>query len=73
MQEALNPFLKLDVSAEIAEFLDHALDDRADGIFFLNHRPWIRLGLLHSERDALFLDVNIQDDHINLIAFLDEV
>src|SRR5258708_5974014 len=72
VQQAINAFLDLDEGAVVGEVADHAGNDGARRIALGNLVPRIRLHLLHAKRDFLFVLVDIQDLHFNLIADLNQ-
>ncbi len=62
------PGLELDERAVVGNVGDAALELLADGVARLNVRPRIFLQLLHAERDAVGLVVDLDDAHLDLLA-----
>src|SRR3989449_6544405 len=72
VQESIDPRLELDERAEIGE-VPYAPDrSRAGPVALLDRRPGIGLHLLHAERDPLGGAVDVEHDHFDLIADVDE-
>jgi hypothetical protein len=43
------------------------------GVVLVDHVPRVRLGLLHAERDLLLVVVDLEHDHLDLVAGLDHL
>src|SRR5207249_2153952 len=68
VQEAVHAGLELDERPEVREPAHLARDARAGVVALLDRRPRVGLDLLHSERDALAGAVDVEDDHVDLVA-----
>ena len=73
VQEAVDALLDLDEGAVAREVADGALDDGAHRVVLLHEVPGVRLGLLHAERDLLLRVVELEHDHLDRVARLDEL
>src|SRR3989449_869549 len=73
VHQAVDVLLHLDEEAEVGDALDLAADLRAHRVVHAHQLPWIRLGLLHAERDALALRVVLEDDHLHAVADVDDL
>src|SRR5262245_52240108 len=60
VHEAVHALLDADEDAEVGDVADLALDDGADRVLVLEERPGVLLDLLHAERDALGLRIDVQ-------------
>src|SRR2546428_629255 len=60
--------LHADEDAEVGDVANLAADDRPDRILLLEQRPGIRLDLLHAQRDALRLRIDVQHHGVHLVA-----
>jgi len=67
MYEALDAFLDLDEGAERDQLGDLSVDDLVDLAVLEHLLPWILLGLLETQRDALPLTVDVEDAHFDLL------
>src|SRR5437763_8713131 len=61
VDKTLDPGLQLDEGAVIGDVRDAALELGAGRVFELDAFPWIGFELLHAERDALCLAVEVDD------------
>ncbi len=68
MQEAINSIFELDKGSVVGEIPNNTLDNRSDREFFSNEIPGVLLDLLHAERDLLLLLLDLEDNHLCLIA-----
>ena len=68
MHQSLDPFFKLDERAVRNQVDDLAANATAHGELGLDIVPRILHALLESERDAFFLQVDIEDDHFDFLA-----
>ena len=68
MDEALDARLELDERAVVGDVGDAALELLADAVAGLDVRPRIFLQLLHAERDAVRLVVDLDDAHLDRLA-----
>src|SRR2546422_1335221 len=70
VHQALDPLGDLDEGAEICEPDDTPRDQVTDGIGLEKLLPDVRLQLLDAQRQALVLGVDLQDDCLDLVPFL---
>src|SRR3954466_12668327 len=68
VHQAVDALLHADEDAEVGDVADLAADERPDGVLLLEERPGVGLDLLHAERDALGLGVDVEHHRIHLIA-----
>ena len=68
MDEAVDAFLDLDEDAEVGDVADLALDDRTRRVLLGELLVRVRLELLHAERDAVLLDVDVEHDRLDHVA-----
>ena len=68
VDEALDARLQLDERAVVGDVGDAALELLADVVARFDRRPRIFLQLLHAERDAVGLVVDLDDAHLDLLA-----
>src|SRR5213596_3355055 len=68
VQEAVHAGLELDERAEVGQVAHLARDARPGVVALLDRRPRVGLDLLHPERDALAGAVDVEDDHVDLVA-----
>src|SRR5208282_4237159 len=73
VDQALDALLDFDEGAEIGHAADAPSDDEADGIFVAEGEPGIGQGLLHAERDAALLGIDLEDFHLELVAEGDDL
>ena len=73
VQEAIDALLDLDEGAVAGEVPDGALDDGTDRVVLLDHVPGVHLRLLHAEGDLLLGVVELQHDHLDRVAGLDQL
>src|SRR2546422_5175988 len=73
VQEPVDPGLELDERAEIGEVPDAPQHARAGLVALLDRRPGIGLDLLHAERDPLGGAVDVEHDHLDVVADIDEL
>ena len=64
---------KLDERAELRDLGDLALDDVADLVEVVDVRPRIVFGLLESERNALLLRIDLEDDDFDFLTGLEQL
>ena len=72
MDETIDAIFDADEETEIGDIADFALDDGANGIFFFEDFPGIRLGLFHAEADLLGFGVEAEDDDVDDITDIDD-
>src|SRR5271165_4138232 len=68
VNKAFDARLELDERAVVGDVGDAALQLLADVVAGLDRRPRIFLQLLHAERDAVRLVVDLDDAHLDLLA-----
>ena len=68
VDEALDARLELDERAVVGDVGHPALELLADAVAGLDVRPRVFLQLLHAERDAVGLVVDLDDAHLDLLA-----
>ncbi len=68
MNEPFDAGLELHEGAVVGDVGDAALESRAHGIFRLDALPGIILQLLHAERDAVGLVIDLDDLDLHLLA-----
>ena len=68
VDQALDALLDLDEGAVVDDRHHPALDARADRVLLVDQRPGIVAALLVAERDALGLGVELEHDHLDLVA-----
>ena len=73
MDQSVNPFLDADKHSKIGDVFDLAFDNGAGRIIFTDQIPGVRLQLFHAERDALGIHVDIEDDHLGLFPYADNL
>src|SRR5262245_1586418 len=73
VDEAFDAGLELDEGAVVGDVGDPALEPRADGIFRFDALPGIVLQLLHAERDAVGLVVDLDDIDLHLLADIEDL
>src|SRR5438552_17743073 len=73
VQQPVDPRLELDDRAEIGEVPHPPGHPRAGPVTLLDRRPGIGLHLLHTERDPLGGAVDVEHDHFDLVADVDEL
>jgi hypothetical protein len=73
VDQALDAGLKLDERAVVGDVGDAALEARADRIFGLDPLPRIVEQLLHAERDAVGLVVDLDDLDLDLLADIENL
>jgi hypothetical protein len=66
VDQAVHALLDADEDAEVGDVADLALDDRPDRVLVLEERPGIGLDLLHAQRDALGLGIDVQHHRLDL-------
>src|SRR4029077_20921764 len=71
VDEPLNAAFQLNKSSIIHQANDLALDPGADRIFIGDCVPGVRSELFHTERDSLFLGIELQNNHFDLLSHLD--
>ena len=73
MHQAFDAGLEFDKRAVGDQVDDLALDRRADGEFVFDLLPRVGHLLLEAEADTLLLAVDVQHDHVDLLADLDQL
>src|SRR5690606_27689830 len=73
VHQAVHALLDADEHAEVGDVADLALDDRADGVLVLEERPGVLLDLLHAQRDALGLRIDVEDHGLHLLTDLEHL
>src|SRR2546430_1285914 len=73
VQEAVHAGLELDERAEVGQVAHLARDARSGVVALLDRRPRVGLDLLHPERDALGGAVDVEDDHVDLVAHVHQL
>src|SRR5215469_9587633 len=68
MDQTVNSVFNLDESSKVGQVANAAFNSRANGIFFVQTFPRIRLKLLDAQRNAPLLRVHVQHHAINLVA-----
>src|SRR5438445_1787762 len=68
VQEAVHAGLQLDERPEVGQVAHLARDARPGVVALLDRRPRVGLDLLHHGRDALAGAVDVEDDHVDLVA-----
>jgi hypothetical protein len=64
--EAVDALLDADEDTEVRDVADLAAHHAADRVALLEHSHGFMLDLLHAERDALVLGVDLEDDRLDL-------
>src|SRR5262245_26382772 len=70
VDQAVHALLDADEDAEVGDVADLPLDDRPDRVLVLEQRPGVGLDLLHAQRDALGLGIDVQHHRLDLLANL---
>src|SRR5258708_40191095 len=73
VDQALDAGLELDEGAVVGDVGDAALEARADRIFGLDALPRIVEQLLHAERDAVGLVIDLDDLDLDLLADIEHL
>src|SRR3989454_8257177 len=73
VEQPVHAGLELDERAEISEVPDAPQHARAGLVALLDRRPGIGLDLLHAERDPLGGAVDVEHDHLDVVADVDEL
>ena len=73
VDEAFEPFADLDERAERHELGDLAVDDVAGSVAARERLPRVLLRRLQRQRDALALEVDVEDLDVDLLADLDDL
>src|SRR2546426_10393705 len=73
VQETVHAGLELDERAEVGQVAHLARDARPGVVALLDRRPRVGLDLLHPERDALGGAVDVEDDHVDLVAHVHQL
>src|SRR3990172_8229184 len=73
VQEAVHPRLQLDERAEVGQVAHLADDAGAGPVALLDRLPGVGLDLLHAERDPLGRAVDVEHDHLDLVADVDQL
>src|SRR5436190_12173461 len=68
VQEAVHAGLELDERAEVGQVAHLPRDPRPRAVALLDRRPRVGLDLFHAERDALRGAVDVEHDHVHLVA-----
>src|SRR5256884_2484446 len=68
VQEAIHAGLELDERAEVGQVAYLPRDPRPRAVALLDRRPRVGLDLFHAERDALRGAVDVEHDHVHLVA-----
>src|SRR5882757_9019607 len=73
MDKAFNALFQLDESAVVSHAQDTAFYAGANRIALSGIKPRIRRELLEAERDAQLFRIVLQDFHLDLIAYVDQI
>src|SRR3989338_6360296 len=73
VQQAVHPGLQLDERAEVGQVAHPPHDARTRLVALLDRLPRVGLHLLHAERDPLAGPVDVEHDHLDLVADVDEL
>ena len=73
MYQAVNAFFNPDKYTKIRNIFDLALNNRTGWIVLGHEVPRIRLQLFHAERYTLGIHIDIQNNHLNLITYRDNL
>src|SRR5439155_14772382 len=73
MHQAFDARLSFHERAVRHEIDDPAFDPRANRIFGFDVVPWIGQLLLESEADALLFAIDVEHDHVDLLADLEDL
>src|SRR6185436_2415724 len=73
VNEAVDTFLDLDEDAEVRDVADVALDDGTGRVLLGELLVRVRLELLHAERDAVLLDVDVEHDCLDHVTHGDHL
>src|SRR5437867_3939061 len=73
VQQAVHARLELDERPEVGEVADTTEGPRAGLVALLDRRPRIGLDLLHAQRDPLGAAVDVEHDHLDVVADVDEL
>src|SRR5213594_1261017 len=73
VQQPVHARLELDERPEVGEVADAPERPRTGLVALLDRRPRIRLDLLHAQRDPLGAAVDVEHDHLDLVADIDEL
>src|SRR3989475_3403456 len=68
VHQAVDSLLHAHEDAEVGDVAHLAADDRADRVLLLEQGPGIGLDLLHAQRDALRLRIDVQHHGVHLVA-----
>jgi hypothetical protein len=68
VDEAVDAFLDLHEDTEVGDVADVALDHGTRRVLLGQLLVRVRLELLHAERDAVLLDVDVEDDGLDHVA-----
>src|SRR5579884_43732 len=73
MNEAFDALLQLDKSSVVGDAENASSNARTDWITLRGIEPWIRRELLKSERNALFVFVELKHLYVNLVADIHQI
>src|SRR6266508_1077786 len=70
MHETVDAFLDADKNPEVGDIPHRSINNAADRIFFLRRLPGIRHHLFEPKGDSAVSGIDVQDDHLDLLADL---
>src|SRR5579864_7003662 len=73
VHKPLNALLQLDESAVVGNAQYAPANPRADGITLSRIQPGIRGKLLESKRDAQLVAIKLENFHLNLVTYVDQI
>ncbi len=73
VKQAVDAFFNLHKRTVRCQVADCTRDHRSHGIVTLDHIPGVGFSLLHTQRDLLLLVVELQHDHGNLVATVQQL
>ena len=72
MQQTIDTFFEFDEGTVVRQVADSTADESPWWVLGCNLIPWIRLSLLHTQRDFLLVLVDAEDNHIDFVARIDQ-